>query len=189
MSNLSDSDGECVILFEEEGETLPPANADSLVSHEYEVSDTNLKQKLRQMMRENILLQEQTESQHKLLLRLGQIVQACKDPTDLTENIEADFLQGKVMSPEDAVALTIYSLRQRVETMEDERDALNHKNLKFQCEVQELRFQKEAHLCKIQALEALVRKMEKDGTCCIDTIKTDMDDTTETISADSDSSV
>ena len=87
--------------------------------------------------------------------------------------------------------MTIFSLQQQMESMAEERDDFIRKITTLECQVQELEFQKEAHLCKIQVLESLVHKGKDSKVLCVDSIKrqSNSDDTTEMTSIDSDSSI
>ena len=146
MNNLSSDNGELVNPLDEEEGTYPSVNDPDPSSRGSEGPNhglsvqlgRSLRLKSKEKVRENTLLRQQTESQHKLLLRLSQIIQACEDPTYLTERIDADFLQGKVMSPEEAVSMMIFSLQQQMESMAEERDDFIGKIITLECQVQEL---------------------------------------------------
>jgi chromosome segregation ATPase len=113
-----------------------------------------------QLERENHQLKQEIDTQRKMLKELTKVVQAGKNIAK-TEQLEDDFLSGQVISADDALDLTVFNLRQQVESMEDERESFIRTIVNLEAEIHDLKLQNEAKDCKIEALQSVYTATKK----------------------------
>jgi cell division protein FtsB len=143
---------------DEEKEAGSPNN--STRSTSLSQAHNQLEMRIAQLERENHLLKQERETQRQMLKELTKVVQAGKNAAK-TEELEDDFLAGKVITADDALDLTVFNLRQQVESMEDERESFIRTIVNLEAEIHDLKLQNEAKDCKIDALQSVYTATKK----------------------------